>query len=303
MSQTYTGRRNLFGNLCNNSATATLALADTLMNMVEKRIISARDWPFLWRQYTKTTVAGERSIKLPPYTNKPQSVYVTVGSYRYSPREITDRTEWDRLNAVSVSSDIATYYFVYDGSIELYPTPSTSANVVTFNARRIGKDLSRADYTTGTITTVATSGVITTVTGSGTAWTAAMIGRYIRIDGTDAANTGDSFWYEIATVPTSTTLTLVRTYGGTAITAGSATYTIGELSLLPEPHDTLPVYEALQVYYTSVDPNQNKAVLYGKMASDGYTQMIKDHGSKVNVVVDDGTGGFPIINPNLSLTL
>lgn len=300
---TYTGRRNLFGNLCNNSDSATLAIADTIMNVAERRIISAKDWPFLWRQYTKNTVAGESSIKLPAYTDKPQSIYVTVGSYRYSPKEITNRSEWDKLNVTSISSDIPTHHFVYDGAIELFPTPATSSNVVTFNARRRGRDLSHADYTTGTITTVATSGVTTTVTGSGVTWSAAMIGRHIRIDDGDANNGGDGHWYEIATVPTSSTLTLVRTYGGTAISGGVATYTIGEGSLLPEAHDVLPVYEALKIYYTSTDPDVRKSELYAKMIIEGYDQMVRDYGSKVNVVVDDGNGGDDYVNPNLLVTL
>ena len=297
---TYTGRRNLFGDLCNNSASATLTLADTLMNLQDRRIISAKDWPFLWRQYTKNTVADESSIKLPAYTYKPQGVYVTVGSYRYTPTEVTNREDWDKLNATTFSSDIATHYFVYDEAIELFPTPSTSNNVVTFNARRRTKDLTISDYTTGTITDIATSGVTTTITGSGVTWGTGMIGQYIRVNQTNAALGGDGFWYEIASVPTSTTLTLVRTYGGTAITGASATYTIGEGSLIPEPHDILPVYAALNVYFTSTDPNKTKADLYGNLFNDGYDQMVRDHGSKVNVVLDDGTGQYEnIVNPNL----
>lgn len=302
---TYTGRRNMFGNLCNNSASATLTLADSLLNDSEKRIIAAKDWPFLWKQYTKLTVAGEQTINLPAYTEKPQGVYVTVGSYRYSPKEVSVRSEWDRLNQVVISSDIPTHYFVYDGQLLLFPTPATSSNVVTFNARRKARDLNVADYTTGSVTTVATSGVTTTVTGTTTAWHTGMIGRYIRITDGDVANTlsGDHIWYEIATVPSATTLTLTRTYGGTAIAAATAGYAIGQVSLIPEPHNQLPVFEALHIYFTSVDPNPAKAQLYEKMFKDGYENMFQDYGNRVNVVLDDGDGGFQQTNPNLFVTL
>lgn len=273
------------------------------MNLSERRITSAKDWDFLWRQYTKSTVAGERSIKLPRYTNKPQGIYLTVGSYRYTPTEVTTRQEWDKLNTNDYSSDIATYYFVYDGSIELYPIPA-SVNTVTFNARRVTKDLSQADYTTGTITTVATSGIVTTVTGDSTVWTDAMVGRHIRIDTSDLAlsTSGDGYWYEIATVTSNTSLTLVKTYGGTAMTGAAATYTIGETSLMPEEHDVLPVYEALKIYYTSTDPNKSQAELYGQMAVDGYDLMFRDQGSKRNVVLDTGEG-YNDFNPNAYITL
>jgi hypothetical protein len=300
--QTFVGRRNLFGNLVNNSASATLSLADTLINMAEKRILSSRDWPFLWRQYTKTTVASQQAYILPAYTNKPQGIYVTVGGTRYIPEEVSSREEWDELNQVVVTSDSVTHYFSYDGRIELYPIPATTGNTITFNARRIVRDLSASDYVTGTITTVATVGTTTTVTGSGVTWGAGMIGRYIHIDQSNAANWGDNYWYEIATVPTTSTLTLVRTYGGTAITTGSATYTIGECSLIPEPHDMLPVYEALKIYFTSVDPNTNKAEEYGKYFIEGLDFMVRDIGGKESVVITD-CDDEDMKNPNFFITL
>lgn len=302
---TYTSRRNLFGDLCNNSSSATLTIADRLMNDSEKRIISAKDWPFLWRQYTKTTTASTQAINLPAYTSHPQSIYVTVGSYRYSPKEISNRSEWDKLNETVTTSDIPEYYFIYDGQLLLHPTPSSSSNVVTFNARRIARDLNIADYTTGNITTVATSGSTTTVTGSGTTWHTGMIGRYIRITDGDAANTlsGDHIWYEIASVPSSTTLTLTRTYGGTAISGASASYTIGQVSLIPEPHNLLPVFDALNIYFTSIEPDSNKAQLYANKYENGYAQMVRDFGSKVDVVLDDGNGYNENFDPNLHISL
>jgi len=300
----YTGRRNLFGDLANNSATVTLTLADTLMNTAEKRIVSAKDWPFLWRQYTLTTAASTQAYTLSAYTQHPQSVYITVGSYRYSPKEVTNRAEWDVLNATSSTSDTPTHYFIYDGQLLLYPTPTSASNTITLNARRKLRDLNVADYTTGTITTVATSGTTTTVTGSGTTWHTGMIGRWIRITDGSAANTlsGDHQWYEIATVPTSTTLTLVRAYGGTAMAAASATYTIGQMTLIPEPHCELPVYSALEVYFTSVEPEATKAALYKRLYDEGYAQMWLDHTSKMNVVLDSGEE-TDVINPNNFVSL
>ena len=206
---------------------------------------------------------------------------------------------------VVISSDIPTHYHVFDGQILIFPTPASSNNVVTFNARRVAKDLVRADYTTGTITTVATSGVTTTVTGSGTTWTTAMQGRQIRIDESDLALTlsGDGVWYEIATVASATSLTLTRTYGGTAIAVADATYTIGEVGVLPEVHDSLPVFVALRSYFTSVDPNPEKATLYKEMFQEDYQTMTRDHGAKVDPVLDPGIGEHVPMNANLYVRL
>lgn len=288
----------MFGSLANNTASATLTLADSLMNDSEKRLIASKDWPFLWRQYTLTTAASTQAYTLPAYTNHPQSVYVTVGSYRYTPKEVSTRSEWDMLNEVTITSDIPTHYFIYDGQVLLFPRPTSASNTITVNARRRARDLTRADYTTGTITSTVTSGTTTTVTGSGTTWSAAMVGRWIQITGTDAANTGDGMWYEIATVPSSTTLTLTRAYAGTAISAGTATYTIGEVSLIPEPHDQIPVFEALSIYFGSVNPKPAEALFYKQKTDEAYTTMFKDYTSKSNVVLDDG-GDNEDINPNL----
>lgn len=379
---THTSRRNLFGDLANNSVAATLTVADTLMNIADKRIISQKDWDFLDRQYTLTTVADTFTVTiaspgvfsltahgftegsvvyfstsgalptgltagrayyvikagltadafqvsttitgtavntsgtqsgthtvtsarhvLPANITKPKSVYVTVGSYRYSPKEITSQREWDYLNEVVTTGDIATHYRIYDGYLELYPKPSTADSVVTINARRQQRDLSLADYTTGNIDIVTQGSQL--VTGAGTpAWTASMAGRWLKITPSNTATAdGDGYWYEIARVISSTTLVLRKPYGGTSLTTGaSAAYIIGEASLIPEPHDTLPVYDALKTYFTSIEPDSDKSQLYTGLYNDGFAQMVKDHGKSANVVLDDGNGGFEMINPNLIVT-
>ena len=175
--------------------------------------------------------------------------------------------------------------------------------MVTINARKVAKDLSIADYTTGNIDVV-TNGS-TAITGAGTpAWTTPMAGRWIKITPSNtAASSGDGYWYEIEAVTSSTTLILRKPYGGTSLTTGAAAaYSIGEASLIPEPHDMLPVYDALNIYFTSVDPNAGKAKLYGDMFKEGYAQMFRDFSSKSNVVIDDGNKWRPI-NPNLTVRL
>jgi hypothetical protein len=238
---------------------------------------------------------------MPQYVDRISSLYVTVGSYNYTPRECPDKATWDRLNMVTVRSDIALWWYMYDGKLGLYPRQTTASNLININSKRLQKDLTIADYTTGTITT--TSG--NTITGSGTTWTSQMAGRWIQITDSNTANTGDGYWYQILSVASTTSLTLVKAYAGTAISAGSATYTIAQCSQLPEQYQDLPIYGALRTYFTSVDPNSEKAQLYGGMYQEMYKTMEDDYTVKnVSCVIDDGdNGSYVDQNPNLFITL
>jgi len=273
------------------------------MNISERQIIAGRDWPFLEKQYTLTTVADQQDYVLPPYTKKPESVYITVGSYRYVPREVTLRTQWDNLNLTTVESDIPTHYFVYDGNISFYPTPSTAGKTITINARRIFKDLTQADYTTGTVDIITNGDE--TVTGSGTTWTTPMVGRWLKVTPTDvAATSGDGVWYEIASRTSATVVELVRKYGGTSLTTGAAAgYIIGEVGLLPETYQQVPVFDALGVYFTAHKPDKEKAQLYKTMANDLRGQMFREFASMESVVLDpDNSNELVVQNPNLYIT-
>ncbi len=374
---TFTSRRNTFGNLCNNSSSTTLAVADTLMNASEKRILSAKSWPFLWRQFTQNTTVSTitvtiaspgvvtlashglavnsvvyfsttgalptgitasspyyvitaglnnnafeisalqggtavvttgtqsgthtlttQNILTTAYMDNPESIYVTVGSYRYSPIEVTNRTEWDKLNEVQVSSNIPTHWMWFDDGVQIFPRPTVSSTV-TFIAKLKLRDLSIADYTTGSVDII-TNGS-TQVTGSGTTWTTQMAGRWIKVAQSDTTNTGgDGYWYEIAQVISSTSLILKKSYGGLSLTTGAAaTYIIGQASFIPEPHDMLPIWDSLKIYYTSIDPDTGKSTLYGNLDNEGYLQMTKDWGKNVSVVLDPGYGTPKPVNPNL----
>jgi len=274
----YTVRRTLAGDLANNTSTAFLDLMDRLINIEEKRILAAYNWPFIEKQYTTTTDSTAQFVTLPQYVDKVFSVYVIVGTYNYTPRECPDRITWDRLNMVSGASDIPIWWYVYDGKLGLFPKPSTTGNTITFNAKRLARDLSIADYTTGGVLTTVVGSA--TVTGTGTTWTTSMAGRWLRITESDTANKGDGYWYEILSVASTTSLTLVRPYAGTAITAGNAAYTISQCSLMPEPYQDLPIYGALRTYFTSVQPEPTQAQLYGGMYDNMYKLMKEDNGSQ-----------------------
>lgn len=109
----------------------------------------------------------------------------------------------------------------------------------------------------------------TIVTGNGTTWTEDMVGRYIRITQTTAANGGDGQWYEIGEWYDSTHIALVKTYTGTFIDSGTAAYTIGQMSLLPEAYDTAPIYRAVAQYWDGAGET-DRAMGYWMKYDGGY---------------------------------
>lgn len=375
----YTGRRGLFGDLANTSAAATLTLADTLINIEEKRILSSYNWSFLEEQFSMTlgdtvtvtiaspavftcttdnysvgdevyftttgalptglsvgtryfvisaglagndfrvsaikggtvvdtsgTQSGTHSVipafkTIPQYIDRVSSLYVTVGSYNYTPTEVSSKGQWDRLNQTTFTSDIPTRWYMYNGKLGMFPRPSTASNVVTISSKRLAKDLTVADYTTGSIVTAVNGSA--TITGTGTTFTASMVGRWLRITESDTADKGDGFWYKIQSYTSGTVITLERPYQGTAITTGSAAYTISLCSLLPEQYQDLPIYGALRTYFTSVDPNAQKAQLYEGMYQNMYKTMEGDYSVKNQSVVIDSGDDYDQPNPNNFVTL
>lgn len=297
--KSYSTLRASYGVATKNTATTNLTNGDEWMNDSYKRICAFMDWPFLSKTTNIATVASTQAYNLPYDTAQVRSVYVTVGSYRYTPTEVSTRTEWDRINQVTVSSNIATRYFIYNNQILLFPTPA-SANTLTVDAKKLVKDLSIADYTTGSVVSI-TNGA-TAMVGTGTTWTAAMAGRFIRITDSDTANKGDGFWYEISASGSATTITLVRSYGGTTISAGTAAYTIGQMPLLPEFYHELPLYEAASVYWGLNPDKGGRQKYYDTKFKEGLAELKKTYGSvSTNVVLDDGSGYSPG-NPNLFIS-
>ncbi len=297
----YTGQRNLFGTLVNNSDSAILTTADTLINDRRRFILSRRNWWFLEKAFTFNTVASQQFYTLQGDIDRIlTSPYVTIGNIRYVPRECTNREEWDRLNLVSYTSDIPTWWIQYGSTVGIFPKPTTANYVYTLNAKQKVIDLSIADYTTGSIVSVATGG--TAVVGTGTTWTAGMVGQWLKITAGAAANLGDGVWYQIAAVPSTTTITLAQPYGGVAISTATSPYTIGQMSIMPDAYDSLPIYLALQTYFTSIEPDQAKATMYTAMAGDLAKQMDADQSNRTGGrVLDEGIDKTAIVNPNLTV--
>lgn len=300
---TYTGARNRYGVYTNNTTTTNLSNGDGYINEAIRRILGNRDWPFLEASDTsQTTVASQQFYALPYNYGKLIDVTVMIGNILYHPTEVPSRDKWDRLNyAQNVTSNIPTHFFIYNGQCGFWPKPSTAGNQITYNYKKITKDLSIPDYTTGGILTTTASG--TAVVGTATAWTAPMAGEFIRITGSTTANTGDGYWYEISSVSGTTTLTLTKAYQGTAITAGNAPYTLGQVMPLPEQYQIMPVYYAAYEYWRTNGNNLEKAEDFKASYDQMLAQFEADYGQKsVSPKIDDGIYEVEPVNPNLTIT-
>lgn len=283
-------------------STTTFKVATTLANAIAGTVVDITDTG------TGTHTVNVSSVStfyaLPYDVDKVESVFVTVSGTRYNPKPAPSRQFWDELFYSDSASDTPQYWFVHNGKLGIWPRPSNDDNVVSINCRIRHVDLNIADFTTGNIDII-TNGSIE-VTGAGTpSWTTPMAGRWLRVTHSNtAASSGDHHWYEIATIPSSTTLTLIRPYGGRSLTTGAAAaYTIGQMPPLPDGFHELPVYGALAKYFSSVNPNTERRNLYKQEYNELMLQLEKGWSAPdSSMVLDDGYGR-EMVNPNLHVRL
>src|SRR5690606_28585637 len=88
-------------------------------------------------------------------------IKVLHGTFYYVPQLVTSEEEWNRLNAITVTGNYPTHYFIRGfNEIGLYPIPSSDVAdglVASFEPQHI--ELTQADFTTGTVTV--TNGSVT----------------------------------------------------------------------------------------------------------------------------------------------
>lgn len=358
--------QNEFTDLSGNQAAANAARGLTLINDSCRYLSTKFYFNEVLQDIPGGTIAGVKSYPLPYNIKELVDFYIVVGSLRYTPTEIPTATFYDQLQFAQYSSDIPQYYWIFSNQIHIFPTPSSSGNQMSMRYKRRLRDLSQADYTTGTVSvtqfkigsasniannatftgavsnstpilanndvvqlfgttlptgftagtnyyvinetgtnassytfqlsaTLAGAAIVPTtagssnmtynvisnvITGSATSWTEDMGGRWIQITANSTSNTtsGDQNWYQIYNVASSTSLTLVNNYQGNTVVGGS--YTIGEMPILPEDYQDLPLYRALEIYYTSITPSPTQAELYKGLYDSGYVRLSEEYGNK-----------------------
>jgi len=208
-------------------------------------------FPFL--EFTKdiTTVADTARYDVHTSIRKILTV-VTLdasGNVDETPDPVEDYDFWERLQRLDpASSDITQYFKQEKDDLLIWPAFSTAGRTIRVRGRKRPVDMSKADYTTGTITSI-TSGAKALV-GSGTSWNSRKpLGeQWIKIAGTD----GDDRWYPIASIDGDTTITLASPYEGTTIAAATASYTLAEFPIFPGEYHMLCVYRPMALYFQSL---------------------------------------------------
>jgi len=114
------------------------------------------------------STVGVQAYPIPANVSKISNNTITIGQLVYTPAPVQTIQEWTRLNALPYTSDIPNYYFIYNNTVQFWPIPSSSGNVISFNYKARVPDLSFADYSTGTLSSIAVGD--NTITGSSTSW-------------------------------------------------------------------------------------------------------------------------------------
>lgn len=207
---------------------------------------------------TALAFGGVQFYPAPPNYSKLKSMTIQIGALKWTPTEILSRIEWDKLNVFPYYADIPNNFFIYPGGdkgvqIGIWPIPATTGNLITYNYKFRVPDLSLADDTTGTVSVTKGS---TSITGSGTSFipttNAALESRWIKI----AQNKGDNLWYQIASVDSTTGITLYQPYQGIDVSGGS--FTIGQMPLLPEDFQDMLIWKPLMMYWSTIVEKPDK---------------------------------------------
>lgn len=119
------------GSLSQNTSAANLSLFDQLINDADKYLL--QKYFFNESSTTITTVGDQQDYRLPYDYSKLKTGTITIGNLKWTPTEILSREDWDRLNTITnYYSDIPNNYFIYNGNISFWPTPSTGSTALTY---------------------------------------------------------------------------------------------------------------------------------------------------------------------------
>lgn len=283
--------------IINNTQTDNLNWALEEVNQATRYLVTK--YYFNERTFTTTTGTQVQFYNLPPQVKKIINMTVTIGGVKWQPIETATRQQWDRLNVINFYQDYPSNFFVFNGQVGLFPIPASGGNTITINYKTRIQDLSMADVSNGTQTMAVTNGS-TALLASGTTVTFSkwmQDSGWIRLphNATDSLN-GDNQWYQISSVTSGTQAVLTSSYTGQ--TVSGAAFTIGDVSILPEDYQDLPLYRMAQVYYTTRFPDATRAQLYQGLWDRGVAALDEEFGSKTTSILLSEVDA-PTVNPNL----
>lgn len=252
---------------------------------------------------TAITTVGVQYYSIPANISKIKDNTISVGQLKYTVIPVQTRAEWDLINFLPYTSDIPQYAFIWNGQLGIFPIPSTTGNILSFNYKTRVADMSFADYSTGNIASSGMTAGSTAVTGSGTSWGTvyptgvdiSYFNLYLRAD----PPYGDGIWYPIYKINSNTSLTLAVPVVNAPNITGSTTYTIGQFPLLSEDFHDMTVYGALMNYYSNINKDKN-AFEQNKKEYDARLVLLENYAGTKTVNVDLGQEP-QFENPNLFL--
>jgi hypothetical protein len=246
------------------------------------------------------SIANTNNYPLPSDFEQFINMTVQIGGLLWQPRQTLGKEQFDALNVIPSYNDYVQYWLIFANKLLIYPTPATSSNVITINYKKRVSDISMADVTqTTSSTTITATNSSTTITAAGgtpfTKWMGYSGWLQIPFSSTDASS-GDNRWYQIDSVTSSTVLVLKNPYQGATVTGAS--FTIGDVPVLPEDYQPLPLYYALRMYYTVRVPDTARAAEFKNLYEEGYVLLDAKYGSKSNSPVLPSAEAV-VFNPNL----
>lgn len=206
-------------------------------------------------EYDFSTAANTQYYSYPINEITIEGMYITIGSVNFPMRIINSRMDWEQLNAILIqASALPQFYFPQRDTFGIWPIPQAIySGVMYFHYR--DRDLTIADYTTGTVTITAGSA---SVVGVGTVFTSAMVGRWFSIS--DPTVPGQGYWYRISAFTDTTHITLTQAWSGSA--GSGALFRIGEAPEIPdELHITL-VDGVTADFYAGMRKDLSSAAIY-----------------------------------------
>lgn len=304
------------------------------------------------------TIGGVQFYPFPPNYSKLKDVTVTVGVLKWTLAEVRSREEWDNLNVFPYDASIPSKFFIYPGGdkggqIGIWPIPSTTGNVITYNYKFRVPDLSLPDYGSLTYTGLTgnlevgdtiTQGAITATidsftasniairgatapftattftTGNGATGTISVFSSVSVTQGSTAVTgittqftptvnpqlesrwikfaqpTGDELWYQIASVNSTTGITLYQPYQGSTIT-NTQGFTIGQMPLIAEDFQDLLVWKVLQQYFMSIVKDSGQVAEYESLY-EKKLELLQQYSGSNTVNVNLSRKGR-VANPNL----
>lgn len=193
------------------------------------------------KQITANLVVSQQDYQLPADFVRATEVTITANGIVYPLVEVPSEHTWNELNVIpAVTIYIPTKFFVKGFNvISIWPAPSTNnVGTLTVSYEPRTPDFSLPDVTG----TASVSNGSTLITDSATSFKSSMTNMWFSVTDGTSGN-----WYQVADVPSSSTLNLANYYQD--LTEGSASYIIGAAPDIPEDYQLGLVYYAAYNFF------------------------------------------------------